>query len=436
MAKEILQTNDIVFASRARFAAAVQMYFNCADMVFAPYGPMWKFMRQLCATELFNAKRLSSFRNVREEESRDISRAVLEIGNKGNAPVKLRAMLFAASNNITCRMCMGKKFGEISSIDKGSEGERPDLLSLVEELMRLLGVFYIGDFIPWLWWLDLYGYLRQMKATSRKARCFMQEIIDHRRQELNGRAAQHSGPEDMLDVMIAAADDPKAEFRISDENIMGLILDLFSGGSDTSSVTVEWALADLMNNQEAMVKLQAELDAVVGKSRLVTESDVINLPYLSCVLKESMRLHPSVPLLLPHESVEACQIGGYRIPAKTRANVNTWAIGRDPSVWERPLEFWPERFDGNNLDLRGKQFELLPFGSGRRGCPGWSLGVLNVQIMLATLVQGFTWSVCSPSSPPQATQQPIDMSERFGTNVHMDKPLTVYATPRLPLSLY
>ncbi|KAH7416009.1 hypothetical protein KP509_14G071200 [Ceratopteris richardii] len=184
-----------------------------------------------------------------------------------------------------------------------------------------------------------------------------------------------------------------------------------------------------------MVKLQAELDTVVGKCRLVTESDIENLPYLSCILKESMRLHPSVPLLIPHESVEACQIGDYKIPAKTRAYVNTWAIGRDPSVWERPLDFWPERFDGNNLDLRGKQFELLPFGSGRRGCPGWSMGLLNVHIMLATLVQGYTWST-SLASVSQTIQQTVDMSEKFGLAVHMKKPLTVYAIPRLPLNLY
>ncbi|KAH7416008.1 hypothetical protein KP509_14G071200 [Ceratopteris richardii] len=436
MAKEILQTNDVVFSHRPRFAAAVQMCFNCADMAFAPYGPMWKFMRQLCATELFNTKRLSSLRNVREEEARGASRAVLEIGNNGKEPVELRPILLAASNNIACRMCMGKKLGEISSTTKGSEADqRQDLLSLVEELRRLLAVFYIGDFIPWLWWLDPYGNLRSMKATGRKARSFMQEIIDHRRQEMKGRAAQHSGPEDMLDVMIAAADDPNAKLRVSDENIMGLILDLFAGGSDTSSATVEWALADLINNQKAMVKLQAELDTVVGKCRLVTESDIENLPYLSCILKESMRLHPSVPLLIPHESVEACQIGDYKIPAKTRAYVNTWAIGRDPSVWERPLDFWPERFDGNNLDLRGKQFELLPFGSGRRGCPGWSMGLLNVHIMLATLVQGYTWST-SLASVSQTIQQTVDMSEKFGLAVHMKKPLTVYAIPRLPLNLY
>ncbi|MCO5611772.1 hypothetical protein L7F22_066031 [Adiantum nelumboides] len=430
MAKEILQTHDVAMAYRPRTAAVVHMYFDGKDMGFAPYGPFWRRMRQLCATELFSAKRLASSRHVREEEAHDLARMVAEMGKRGQKEVELRASLLAASNNITCRMAMGKKLADVS----GGHGGKHSLLSLTEELLLLLAVFYVGDFIPWLWWLDPHRYLPRMKATGLEAKALMQELIDQRRQK-----PQRASPQDLLDVLLAAAADPKQEIPITDDNIMGLILDLFAGGSDTSSVTVEWALANLINNPQAMHKLQEELKSVVGEERFVTEDDIDNLPYLGSVLKESMRLHPTVPLLLPHECRQECQIGGYKVPSKTRVYVNTWAIGRDPTVWERSLDFWPERFDKNKLDLRGQNFELLPFGAGRRGCPGWALGLLNVHLMVATLVQSFTWSLkspsCSPNCPSNMTQR-LDMSERFGLTVTMDKPLCAFATPRLSFPLF
>ena len=199
---------------------------------------------------------------------------------------------------------------------------------------------------------------------------------------------------------------------------------------------MEWALADLINSPDVMQKVQEELDEVVGKERLVKEVDIPALPYLGAVVKESMRMHPVVPLLIPHIAAQECKIGGYKLPAKTRAYVNTWAISRDPTVWERPLDFWPERFQENNLDVRGQNFELLPFGSGRRRCPGYALGLLNVHLMLASLVQGFTWSLVPLNAPEAHGHIHLDMSERFGLTVAMAKPLRAFAVPRLSLHLY
>lgn len=435
-AKEILQTHDLAFANRPRLAAAIHMYFGCSNMGYSPYGPFWKLMRQLFASELFNAKRLASFRHVREDEVGCLARWVVEMGQRGQEMVELRPSLLAASNNITCRMAMGKKLSEVST-KLSSEGGKHDLLFLVEELLFLVAVFNVGDFIPWLSWLDPQGYVKRMKAAGQGAKVLMQEVIDRRRQERAVRTFSDYPPQDLLDVLLAAAADPNQNVRISDDNIKGVILDLFAGGSDTSSVIVEWALADLINNPKAMHKLQEEVDLVVGKERLVTEGDIENLPYLGVVLKESMRLHPIVPLLVPHESSEECQIGVYKIPSKTRAYVNAWAIARDPSIWERPLDFWPERFDNNSVDLHGQSFELLPFGAGRRGCPGSTLGILNVHIMLATLIQGFNWSLVSPSNPNYGSStQVLDMSEKFGLALTMEKPLHAFAIPRLPLNMY
>ncbi|KAI5077568.1 hypothetical protein GOP47_0007392 [Adiantum capillus-veneris] len=278
MAKEVLQIHDVVMAYRPRTAAVVHMYFDGRDMGFAPYGPFWKRMRQLCATELFNGKRLASFRHVREEEARDLASAVVEMGQRGKREVELRSSLLAASNNITCRMVMSKKVGDVVS----THGGKHDLLSLTEELLLLLAVFYVGDFIPWLSWLDPHCYLKRMKIAGHRAKALMQEVINQRRLQ----ARQGASAQDLLDVLLAASEDPNQDVPITDDNIMGLILDLFAGGSDTSSVTVEWALADLINNPKAMQKLQEELDSVVGKERLVTEDDIESLPYLGSVLKE------------------------------------------------------------------------------------------------------------------------------------------------------
>eukprot|EP00250_Pteridium_aquilinum_P012884 c21004_g1_i1 orf=84-1676(+) len=435
MAKEILQTHDLAFANRPRLAASVHVCFDCADVAFAPYGPYWKFLRQLYASELFSPKRLDAFRHVREEEVRVLTRSVLGDGRQGEEELELRPSLMMTSNNINCRMVMGKKITEVSAT-VGSDGAdaKLDLLSLVEEVVHLCGVFYVGDYMPWLAWLDPNGYLKRMKTTGRRVKAVLQDVINKRRSESQG---EKQGPQDLLDVLLAASQDKDRAAQITDHNIMAAVLDIFAGGSDTSSVTVEWALANLINNPRIMQKVQEELDNVVGRERLVDESDISNLPFLGLVVKESMRLHPAAPLLIPHEAIQECQIGGYNIPAKSRAYVNTWAIGRDSSTWERPLEFWPERFGATNFDLRGQNFELLPFGSGRRRCPGWALGLLNVHLMLATLAQGFTWSVESPSRPNDGSHTPIiDMSERFGLTVSMSKPLCAFATPRLPLQLY
>ncbi|MCO5604438.1 hypothetical protein L7F22_058604 [Adiantum nelumboides] len=275
-------------------------------------------------------------------------------------------------------MMMGKKVGDVQQL----YGRHADLNRLIDELLRLLGIFYVGDFIPWLSWLDPRHELQSMKATGVQAKALMQQIIEERRHIQPPRAS----PQDFLDVLLAACADPNNATPLTEENIMGLILDFFAAGSDSSSIAVEWALANLINNPIAIHKLHEELDLVIGKKRLVVESDIKNLPYLRSVMQESMRIHPVGPFIL-RESIQECQIGLYKVPAKSRVFVNLWAIGRDSTTWERPLDFWPERFDNNKLDLRSKTFEMLPFGAGRRGCPGWALGFANIHLMLATLIQ-------------------------------------------------
>jgi cytochrome P450 len=208
--------------------------------------------------------------------------------------------------------------------------------------------------------------------------------------------------------------------------------DMICAGTDTSATAVEWALVELLRHPEAMKKAQAELDDVIGSERVVDEGDIHELKYLQDIVKETFRLHPSLPLLLPHESIGDCTVGGYVIPAKTRIFVNAWAVHRHPSAYQqKPLEFNPSRFVGSQIDVKGLDFQLLPFGSGRRMCPGLPLGLIMVQLELARLLHSFTWKLPAGQDPKD-----IDMDEILGVTAPKAIPLHVVATARLPLHLY
>jgi cytochrome P450 len=210
-----------------------------------------------------------------------------------------------------------------------------------------------------------------------------------------------------------------------------VLQELLVVGTDTTSIAVEWALVQLLKHPDITKKAQDELDDVVGHERVLDERDIPQLKYLQAVVKETLRLHPPAPLLLPHESTEACEVGGYHIPAKTRIFVNVWAVHRHPSAYENPLDFNPERFVGSGLDMKGTDFQLLPFGSGRRMCPGMIFSVLMVQIILARLLHSFNWTLPEGENP-----QDIDMQELFGGTIPKAIPLEAVASARLPLHLY
>ncbi|KAH7388097.1 hypothetical protein KP509_16G057400 [Ceratopteris richardii] len=250
--------------------------------------------------------------------------------------------------------------------------------------------------------MDFQGMSRRTKPVAQKLRTIFGEVISERRKERQKRDSE-TADADFLDVLLTTSS-CQTEVPITDLHVTGVLGDLFGAGIDTSTVTIEWALAELLRHPHILKKMQVELSLVVGSTRLVQESDVENLPYLRAVVKETMRLHPAVPLLLPHASTQQCQVNGYDIPSGTQVYVNVWAIGRDPNVWENPLKFHPKRFLDSKTDVRGHHFELLPFGSGRRACPGLALGINNVHLMMANLVHVFEWT----------TLTELDMTEKFG----------------------
>ena len=198
--------------------------------------------------------------------------------------------------------------------------------------------------------------------------------------------------------------------------------DLFIGGTDTTTTTMEWAMTELLRNPDIMAKAKQELVETIGIGLSIEEKDIPRLPYLQSVLKETMRLHPTAPLLLPHRAEMDVEVCGYTIPKHTQVFVNAWAIARDPMYWDKPTQFIPERFMGSEVDFRGTNFSFIPFGSGRRICPGLALAVRMLSLLLASLIHHFDWKL-----PDRMEPEDIDMKDKFG--ITMQKAIPLVAIP-------
>ncbi|XP_025822033.1 flavonoid 3'-monooxygenase-like [Panicum hallii] len=296
---------------------------------------------------------------------------------------------------------------------------------MMDELMLLNGVLNIGDWIPWLDWLDLQGYVRRMKKLGKMFDAFMEHVLDEH-SERRQREGEGFVARDMVDVLMQLADDPTLEVKIGRVGVKAFTQDIIVGGTESSSVTVEWAISELLRKPAVFAKATEELDRVVGHGRWATEKDMPQLPYLDAIVKETMRLHPIAPLLIPRVAREDAAVGGYDVPKGTRLLVNVWAIGRDPALWDAP-----ERFLGRKMDVKGQDFKLLPFGSGRRMCPGYGPGLKEIQLSLANLLHGFSWSL-----PEGMAKEDLSMGEVFGLSTTRRSPLEVVVHPRLPSELY
>nr|AJD25178.1 cytochrome P450 CYP75B80 [Salvia miltiorrhiza] len=431
VAEQFLRVHDTNFLSRPPNAGAEHVAYNYQDLVFAPYGPRWRLLRKICALHLFSAKALDDFRHVREEEVGIIVRTLADAGHK---PVRISETVHVCATNAIARVMLGRRvLGHGNGGGACGDTTAEELKAMVEELMSLAGVFNIGDFIPPLKGLDLQGVVAKMKKLHQRFDTFFNNIVaDHK---ING-SDDTAGHVDLLSTLISLKDVDNGEGgKITDIEIKALLLDLFTAGTDTTSSTVEWAIAELIRNPDILAQAQKELDSVIGKDRLVKESDLGQLTFLQAVIKENFRLHPSTPLSLPRIAQESCEINGYFIPKDSTLLVNVWAIARDPNVWADPLEFRPGRFlrggERPNADVRGNDFELMPFGAGRRVCAGMSLGIRMVQLMFATLIHAFDFELGNGLSA-----QNLSMEEAYGLTLQRAEPLVVYPRPRLASHVY
>ncbi|KAM3380811.1 flavonoid 3'-monooxygenase [Capsicum galapagoense] len=428
VAAQFLKTHDANFSSRPPNSGAKHLAYNYHDLVFAPYGPRWRMLRKICAVHLFSAKALDDFRHVRQEEVRTLTRALATASQK---TVKLGQLLNVCTTNALARVMLGKQV--FADGTGGIDPQAEEFKSMVVEMMVLAGVFNIGDFIPALDWMDIQAVAGKMKKLHARFDAFLTWILEeHKLKPIN--EMKEGG--DLLSTLISLKnEDDENGGKLTDTEIKALLLNLFVAGTDTSSSTVEWAIAELIRNPRIMAQAQQEIDKEVGRNRLVTESDLTQLPYLEAIVKETFRLHPSTPLSLPRIASESCEINGYFIPKGSTLLVNVWAIARDPNEWSDPLEFRPERFlpggEKPKVDVKGNDFEVIPFGAGRRICAGISLGIRMVQLMTATLVHSFNWALPSGQLPEK-----LNMEEAYGLTLQRADPLVVNPSPRLEAQVY
>jgi flavonoid 3',5'-hydroxylase len=420
-ARAFLKTLDMNFSNRPPNAGATHLAYNSQDMVFADYGPKWTLLRKLCNVHMLGAKALDDSAQIRESELGHMIRAMVESSQRAEPVVISEMMTYAMANMIGQVILKRRVF-----VQKGLESN--EFKDMVVELMTSAGLFNVGDFIPSVAWMDLQGIEGGMKRMHSK----WDDLITRMVKEHSESAHERKGNPDFLDVLMANKENSQGIGSLSLTNIKALLLNLFTAGTDTSSSVIEWALAEMVLNPDILKRAQREMDQVIGRNRRLQESDIPKLPYLQALCKEAFRLHPSTPLNLPRISSESCEVNGYYVPKNTRLSVNIWAIGRDPDVWESPLEFNPERFmHGKNakMDPRGNDFELIPFGAGRRICAGARMGVVMVEYFLGTLVHSFDWKL------PDGVAE-LNMDETFGLALQKAEPLAAKVTPRLHPSAY
>ncbi|XWS51764.1 hypothetical protein CRYUN_Cryun11dG0011200 [Craigia yunnanensis] len=392
VAKEVMKTHDINFSYRPALDVPKITTYDFTNIAFAPYGNYWRHLRKVCNTELLSATRapygnywrhlrkvcntellsatrVQSFRSIREEEVLNLIKSIHESDGK---PINLSEKIYSMTYGITARTA----FVEVLQLFSGIKQK-------VEKMHKE------ND--------------RIVRRTSEKGR-------------------DDEAEEDLVDVLLRLQE--QAEFPFEDKNIKSVILDIFGAGSETSSTTVEWALSEMLKNPRVMREAQAEVRRVFEAKGNVDETGIFKLKYLKAVIKETFRIRPPAPLLLPRECNQACEINGYEVAAKTRVLINAWALGRDPDYWSEPDKFYPERFLNSSVDYMGTNFEFIPFGAGRRICPGILFATPNVELPLSQLLFHFDWKL-----PNGIKQEDLDMTEVFGMTVKRKNDLILVPTP-------
>ncbi|XP_050237088.1 cytochrome P450 CYP82D47-like [Mercurialis annua] len=430
-AKECLTSNDRAFANRPKSLVTELLAYDRSMFGLSSYGHYWRQMRKIATLELLSSHRLEMQRHVRESEVRTALKELYGAWDKDQKSssesrvlVDMKRWFGDITLNVILKLIVGKSVGYVTTNERSDEEWKQAL----RDFFHLAGMFAAADAVPFLRWLDIGGHEKAMRETAKKLDIVAQQWLEEHKEKKNSGRREGDFMDLMLDLI-----DQEAEAtlgRHSDTINKATCLNLILAAADTTSIPLMWALSLLVNNPHILSKVQHEIDNYIGLERQVRETDTNNLVYLNAIVKETLRLYPPAPLLVPHESIEDCTVAGYHVPRGTRLLTNVWKIHRDPKNWSNPFEFQPERFvtSHQDFDVRGQHFELIPFGSGRRMCPGISFALQVVQLTLVALLHGFDFS--SPTS------EPIDMTESPGLTNLRATPLEVHINPRLKSHLY
>ncbi|KAF8106648.1 hypothetical protein N665_0136s0020 [Sinapis alba] len=366
-AQDVLKTHDRVFASRPRSKIFRKLHYDGRDVGLAPYGEYWRQMKSVCVLHLLSNKMVRSYHDVRKEEIRIMME---KIRKSSSSRINLSKLLASLTNDVICRVAFGKKYG----------GDT-DFMELIERFEKLLGSFSIGTYVPWLAWIDwICGLDAEVEKTKNNFDEFLERVVeDH--------ADGGGDKNDFVHVLLAIERDKSIGFEIDRISIKAIIMNIFVGGTDTSFTVMEWAMTELLRHPECLNILQEEVRGICKGKSNVSEEEIQNMKYLKAVIKETMRLHPPLPLLVPHESTHDL--------------------------------FRPERHLDLSVDFRGQDFHLIPFGAGRRICPAISFAVVLIELVLANLVHQFDW---------RATDDQTDVPEAIGIGIRRMFPLYAIAS--------
>ncbi|KAH6788356.1 hypothetical protein C2S51_003362 [Perilla frutescens var. frutescens] len=409
LAKEVLKTQDLAFCSRPKSLSQQKLSYNNIDIIFGPYDHYWRERRKITSIHLFSLKKVQSFRPVREDEVSDFITKISDLASSHQA-ANLSEMSVNLSGNLICRIAFGKKYDE-----HGSERRRFD--HLLHEVQTIAVAFYMSDYFPALSWVDrLTGMIKKVDAVCEKLDLFYQELIDEHLDPSRVRTLDVE--DDILDILIKLKEEHMSD--LTWDHVKALLMDIFIAGADTSSSVFVWMMTAIIKAPNVMKKLQEEIRNLIGEKGKVDEDDLPKLPYLKAVISEVFRLYPVAPLLIPRETMDRCVVDGYEIQPKTVVYVSAWAVGRDPEYWENPNEFVPERFLNSNIDIKGQDFGLIPFGSGRRICPGMLMGLAIVELGLANMLYSFDWEL-----PNGIRAENVDTDPAPGIAVQKKNPLVL-----------
>ncbi|XP_050219914.1 cytochrome P450 81Q32-like [Mercurialis annua] len=413
--EECFTKNDVIFANRAALTINTYVGYNSTTLGTSPYGDHWRNLRRISAVEIFSSHRLNSFIGIRRDEIKSFLKTLYQASGEGFGKVELKEMLMELNLNIVMRMITGKRYYGERNLTGKDETEAKEVRDLVTELFEYGGASYLGDFLPFLQWIDYGGFLKRIERIGKQTDKLLQGLIDDHRDDDEGSSGRRNT---MISHLLSLQQSETQSF--SDENIKSLILDIIFAGTETTAVTLEWAMSCLINHPDVLDKAKQELDSQIGQENLLDESDLSKLPYLQNIITETLRLYPAGPLLLPHASSQACTVGGYHVEANTMLMVNAWAIHRDPEIWDDALKFKPERFQimGSNDQI----YKLMPFGMGRRSCPGMGLANRVLGFALGSMIHCFDWKKIS--------DEEIDMSERVGLTMPKAEPLQAMCKAR------
>ncbi|KAK6123756.1 hypothetical protein DH2020_042500 [Rehmannia glutinosa] len=384
--EECFTKNDVVLAGRPRLIINKYIGYNNTTLVDSSYGDYWRNLRRLTTVEVFSTAQLNTFQSIRHDEIKLILKKIYKNSYKNFTRVELRSLFSELTFNNITRMVDGKRyFGEDEDNDEAKEFQE-----LVEEVLT-------------------YGIEKNLARLGGKMDTFLQHLIDQQRQN-KGKTNT------MIDHMLSLQESKPKYY--TDVTIKGIISVMLFAGTDPTAVTIEWAMSALLNHPEKLQKAKIEIDNLVGNDRLVNESDLTKLSYLQNIIYETFRLFPATPLLLPHEASSDCTLGGYDIPHGTMLTVNAWAIHRDPKIWNDPISFNPERFEAREVGPP----KLIPFGMGRRSCPGMGLSYRVVGLTLGSLIQCFEWQ--------RVGERLVDLTEGKGLTIPKEVPLEAMCKAR------